>query len=169
MREGERATGHGIGVVLALVLLAAAVTLSSCGVSVGAVEPAPGPTLLEPDEGWTSAGGTGFLPVPFERLANLHGDGFSPQLISATGSQARVKWLADRAEEPGSQDADSTLTVHVVSRSDPSMRADIEFRGAGGAGFADLPIMIGQRNLYRLSFSANGTYRWCSVLIEVRE
>jgi hypothetical protein len=41
------------------------------------------------------------------------------------------------------------------------MRADVEFRGAGGAGFADLPITPGERTTY--------TYRWCSVLVEVRE
>jgi hypothetical protein len=113
------------------------------------------------------ARGVGFQPLPFDQPAEL-GER-EPVLIGASGSQARVKWLADRAEQPGPQDAHSTLTVQVVSVSDPKMRAEIEFRGAGGAGFADLPIEPGRRTTYRLTFSATGTYRWCSVLIETLE
>ena len=113
-----------------------------------------------------SAGGAGFLPLPFEHPAERPQHG--PQLIGATGSEARVKWIAERAGSAGPQDARSTLVVHVVDVTDPTDRADIVFRGAGGAGSADLPIEAGKRTVYKLTFGATGTYRRCSVLIEVR-
>ena len=113
-----------------------------------------------------SAGGASFQPVPFKHPAARRAGGST--LVVTTGSEARVKWVADRAEAPGSRDARSSIAIHVVDVTDPAARADIEFRGAGGAGSADLPIEAGKRSVYRLSWTAVGTYRRCSVLIEVR-
>ena len=143
-------------------LAATGLLFGACGAAYtpGSGAPSAGSTLLPPDKGWVSAGGAGFLPLPFEHPAERPQHG--PQLIGTTGSEARVKWIADP------QDARSTLVVHVVDVTDPTDRADIVFRGAGGAGSADLPIEAGKRTVYKLTFGATGTYRRCSVLIEVR-
>jgi hypothetical protein len=142
--------------------------LPACGAGYtpGSGSPSAGATLLEPDVGWVSAGGAGFQPATFKHAAAQRPGGST--LVGATGSEARVKWIADRAEVPGLQDARSRMTIHVVDVTDPGARADIVFRGAGGSGRADLPIEAGKRTVYRLSWTAVGTYRRCSALIEVR-
>lgn len=156
-----------LAVALAAVLLVVTgVCASACGAD---YTPATGPSqatsLLQPDDGWVSAGEAGFEPVPFDQsVARQH----SPQLIAATGSEARVKWLAGRAVVAGPEDARSTLDLHVVDVTDARNRADVVFRGAGGSGTADLPIEAGKRTVYKLAFGARGTYRRCLVLIEVR-
>ncbi len=153
--------------LLAALALATAVSLSACGggYAPGAT-PTAGSTSLQPDKGWVSAGGASFQPVPFKHPATQRGGGST--LVGATGSEARVKWVAERTEASGSSDARSRIAVHVVDVTDPAARADIEFRGAGGAGSADLPIEAGKRSVFRLSWTSVGTYRRCSVLIEVR-
>jgi hypothetical protein len=156
-----------LAAVLGPLALAAAVLLSACGAGyTPGGSPTAGPTLLKPDSGWVSAGGASFEPVPFKHPAAQRPGGST--LVGTTGSEARVKWVADRADVPGSQDARSRITIHVVDVTDPTARADIDFRGAGGAGSADLPIEAGKRSVYRLSWTATGTYSRCSILIEVR-
>jgi hypothetical protein len=169
---GMRGRGHRRRGLLsvapaAALALAGAVLLPACGAGyTPGSSPSAGPTLLKPDAGWVSAGGTVFRPVPIKHAASASAGGST--LVGTTGSEARVKWIADRAEVPGSQDARSRITIHVVDVTDPTARADVVFRGAGGAGSADLPIESGKRSVYRLSWTAAGTYRRCSVLIEVR-
>jgi len=166
--RGRGRPGRGpLAVALAAVALGVMGVLSSCsaGYTPGST-PTAGPTLLKPDDGWVSAGGAGFAPLPFKHPASRRQH--SPRLVGTTGSEARIKWLAERAPVAGPHDARSKLVVHVVDVTDPADRADIVFRGAGGSGTADLPIEAGKRTVYKLTFSAIGTYRWCSVLIEVR-
>jgi len=153
--------------VLAAAVLAVALLAQACSsdITPGGT-PAGGTRLLEPDAGWVSAGGVGFQPVPFKHPASA-GTGGS-KLVGATGSEARVKWIADRAAIANPEDSRSTLSVRVVDVTDPTARADIVVHGAGGAGFADLPIEPGKRTIYRLTWTAVGTYRWCSAVIEVR-
>ena len=156
----------GVAFVLALVAIVA--FCSGCALEAG---PTPGPSLASaspaPDDGWTVAGRAEFLPTPVAGPAGAHDAG--PTLVAATGARARVKWLADRAGVARPRDASSTFTLHVVDLTDPHARADVRFRGAAGAGTVDLPIEPGKRTLYRLSYEATGTYRRCSVLIEVHE
>jgi hypothetical protein len=156
-----------LAAVLGPLALTAAVLLSACGAGyTPGGSPTAGPTLLKPASGWVSAGGAEFQPEPFKHAAAQRPGGST--LVGTTGSEARVKWLAERAAVPGLQDAWSRITIHVVDVTDPTARADIAFRGAGGGGSADLPIQAGKRSVYRLSWTAVGTYRRCSVLIEVR-
>ena len=154
--------------MLAAAALGVMGALMGCGAEYtpGGGVPSAGPTLLKPDAGWVSAGGAGFQPAPFRHRATQRPGGST--LVGTTGSEARVKWIADRAEVAGLQDARSRISIHVVDVTDPANRADIVFRGAGGSGSADLPIEAGKRTVYRLSWTAVGTYRRCSVLIEVR-
>jgi hypothetical protein len=154
--------------MLAVVALGVTGILSACGAGYtpGGAAPSAKPALLQPDEGWVSAGGAEFQPVPFKHPATLRPGGST--LVGTTGSEARVKWVADRAEVTGPHDARSALVVHVVDVTDPTDRADVAFRGAGGSGSADLPIEAGKRTVFRLTWTAVGTYRRCSVLIEVR-
>jgi hypothetical protein len=157
-----------LAVALAAAALGVAGGLPACGAdhTPGSGGPSADPALLKPDAGWVSAGGAVFRPALFKQAAAQRPGGST--LVVTTGSEARVKWIADRAEAPGFQDARSRITIHVVDVTDPSARADVVFRGAGGSGSADLPIEAGKRSVYRLSWSAVGTYQRCSVLIEVR-
>jgi hypothetical protein len=167
-----RARGHPgrrlLVVVLAAAALGVAAGLPACdaGHTPGSGGPSARSTLLRPDAGWVAAGGAEFQPAPFKYAVAQRTGGST--LVAATGSQARVKWIADRAGMAGSQDARSRISLRVVDVTDPSARADVAFRGAGGAGSADLPIEAGKRSVYRLTWTAVGTYRRCSVLIEVR-
>jgi hypothetical protein len=168
MGDPRRAGRRLLVVALAAAALGVVSGLPACdtGYTPGSETSSTGPTLLEPDAGWVSAGGSHFQPVPFKHPAAQRTGGST--LVATTGSEARVKWVADRAGSAGPQDARSTLAVHVADVTDPTARADVTFRGAGGSGSADLPIEAGKRSVYRLSWTAVGTYRRCAVLIEVR-
>jgi hypothetical protein len=167
-----RIPGSTGGRLLAVALAAAALGLVSglpacdTGYTPGSAASSAAPALVKPDAGWVSAGGAVFKAAPFKHPAGLRTGGST--LVGTTGSEARVKWVAERAGIAGSHDARSALVIHVIDVTDPTARVDVSFRGAGGAGSADLPIHAGKRTVYRLSWTAVGTYRRCSVLIEVR-
>jgi hypothetical protein len=165
---GGQRSRRSIAGPAAVVLLAATVVLAAaCG---GATIPggtrSESPVPLPADRGWVAAGGADFRPAPFGRTSLVEPGGAT--LVAATGEQARVKWLAERAAVATRRDARSALTVRVVDVTDPSARAVVRFQGAGGAGSADLPIDPGKRTVYRITWSATGSYRRCAVLIEVR-
>jgi hypothetical protein len=167
-REAAHPGRRLLAVTLAAAALALASGLPACstGQTPGDARPGAGPTLPKPDAGWVSAGGAVFRPLPFKHPAAPRPGGST--LVGATGSEARVKWTAVRAEIPGLRDARSRIVIHAVDITEPTARADVAFRGAGGVGSADLPIEAGKRSVYRLSWTAVGTYSRCAVLIEVR-
>ena len=157
----------GVIALAALALAAPALLTSSCNSGVTPGGAASGtPAFLRPDAGWVSAGGATFGAEPPSATAGRRAGGST--LIAATGSEARVKWVAAGAVTPGTRDARSRLTVRVTDVTDPAARSDVVFRGASGAGSAVLPIEAGKRTVYRVSWKAVGTYRRCAVLIEER-
>lgn len=147
--------------VLTLGLLTlGSVFAAACGSHATAVQPSDSPTLLSADAGWSAGQGYGFLP------GTRHG----PLLVGVGGSAARLKWLADTSKQGASLDAaDSTLAVTLVDPATGAIAAAVRFRGAGGSGYVDLPLGDAERTSYKVTFRAQGSYRWCELLFETRE
>jgi hypothetical protein len=165
--KGERGRGSTAGPAALVVLTAAVMLAAACGsATIPGGMRSESPVPLPADRGWVAAGGADFRPVPFGRTSLVEPGGST--LVAATGGQARVKWLAERAAVATRRDVRSSVTVRVVDVTDPSASAVVRFRGAGGAGSADLTIDPGKRTVYRITWSATGSYRRCAVLIEVR-
>ena len=88
-------------VALAAAALGVVSGLAACGTGYtpGSGASSAGPTLLKPDAGWVSAGGAEFQPVPFKHAAAQRPGGSA--LVGTTGSEARVKWVADARRARG--------------------------------------------------------------------